>query len=188
MKRSLITMISTLILCAAAGPLAHAQRCAATVPLDETAKAALIAALAGPEGEYAARAEYAAIVAKFGPVQPYANILQAENQHVAALQKQCAKFGVSVPADTYQGQVTAPETLLEAATAGIAAELLNVEMYDGLLAQVQNYPSLVQVFSNLQLASLNNHLPVFEAAGAGGGTVTCPTGCAKKGAGICGRR
>jgi hypothetical protein len=188
MKRNLIAMITTLILCAAAGPLAHAQRCIATVPLDETAKAALISALAGPEGEYAARAEYAAIVAKFGPVQPYANILQAEHQHVAALQKQCAKFGVPVPADTYQGQVTAPETLLEAATAGVAAELLNVEMYDGLLAQVQNYPSLVQVFSNLQAASLNNHLPAFEAAVANGGTVTCPTGCAKKGAGGCGRR
>jgi len=29
---------------------------------------------------------------------------------------------------------------------------------------VKNYPSLVQVFTNLRNASLYNHLPAFEAA------------------------
>lgn len=72
-----------------------------------TSNTALITALVGPEGEYATRAEYTAIVVCFGPVQPYANILQAEKQRVAALQNQCAKVGLPVPAETYQGQVIA---------------------------------------------------------------------------------
>jgi hypothetical protein len=40
-----------------------------------------------------------------------------------------------------------------------------------LLTAVQKYPSLVQVFTNLRAASLNNHLPAFEAAVANGGSL-----------------
>ena len=175
MKSNLLVVISTLILCAA-GPLAapaQAQRgvCTNVSALDTVAREALITALAGPDGEYAAHAEYTAILAKFGTtVQPYANILKAEKQHIAALQQQCVKYGVAVPADTYLGTVTAPATLLEAAQVGVFAENLNVAMYGTLLTRVAKYPSLVQVFTNLRVASLNSHLPAFEAAVANGGT------------------
>ena len=153
-------------------PSAQAQRGAGTATLDPVAKAALLTALAGPAGEYAARAEYTAILAEFGAgVQPYANILEAEEQHVAALEQQCQKFGVPIPDDAYLGNVTPPATLLEAAAIGVLAETQNVATYDNLLAQVQNYPSLVQVFTNLRAASLNNHLPAFEAALANGGSL-----------------
>ncbi len=143
-----------------------------TTALNPAAKTALLTALAGPEGEYAARATYAAILAKFGAgVQPYANIYQAEVKHIAALEQQCVKYGVPIPPDTYLGNVTAPASLLEAAQTGVVAEILNVAMYDDLLGQLQGYPSLVQVFTNLRDASLNNHLPAFEAAVANGGSL-----------------
>jgi hypothetical protein len=175
MKRNILVVLMAAAVSVAAAlttSAAQAQRGGGTAVLDPIAKQALLTALAGPQGEYAARAEYAAILAKFGAgVQPYASILQAENQHIAALQQQCQKYGVPVPADPYLGNVTAPATLLEAAHTGVVAETLNVAMYDDLLAQVRQYPSLVQVFTNLRAASLNNHLPAFEAAVANGGSL-----------------
>jgi hypothetical protein len=90
---------------------------------------------------------------------------------VASLQQQCQKFGVPIPADPYMGNVTAPATLLEAAEIGVMAEILNVAMYDDLLTKVGNYSSLLQVFTNLRAASLNNHLPAFEAAVENGGSL-----------------
>jgi hypothetical protein len=174
MKRNISMVLSALIVAAAVGftaSAAQAQR-GGTTTLDPIAKTALITALVGPEGEYAARAEYTAILAKFGTgVQPYAKILEAERKHIAALQQQCQKYGVPVPADPYLGKVTAPDTLLEAAEIGVIAETLNVAMYSDLLAKVKNYPSLLQVFTNLSAASLNNHLPAFEAAVANGGSL-----------------
>ena len=175
MKRNILTILSTLMIVGTFSliPLqAQAQRGSGTATLDPIAKQALLTALAGQEGEYAARAEYTAILAKFGAgVQPYANILEAEKKHVAALQQQCVKFGVPIPADPYMGNVTPPATLLEAAEIGVVAEILNVAMYDDLLTKVTKYPSLVQVFTNLRAASLNNHLPAFEAAAANGGSL-----------------
>jgi hypothetical protein len=161
-----------------AKPPPQAPRTCSTATLNPVATQALLTALAGPQGEYAARAEYAAILAVPGweNVQPYANIYQAEVKHVAALEQQCQKFGVPIPADPYMGNITAPTTLLEAAEAGVAAELANIAMYGddenpGLLAAVTQYPSLVQVFTNLRDASLNNHLPAFEAAVVNGGSL-----------------
>jgi hypothetical protein len=69
------------------------------------------------------------------------------------------------------GNVTPPATLLEAADLGVVAETVNVAMYDDLLTKATKYPSLVQVFTNLRAASLNNHLPAFEAAAAHGGSL-----------------
>lgn len=175
MKRSLLIILSALIISATFGLVtlaAQAQRGGSTTPLDPAAKAALLTTLAGPDGEYAARATYAAILAKYGAgVQPYANIYQAEVKHIAALQQQCLKFGVPIPPDTYLGHVTAPASLLEAAQTGVVAEIANVAMYDEALITVQKYPSLVQVFSNLRAASLDNHLLAFEAAVENGGSL-----------------
>ena len=143
-----------------------------TQPLDEAAKQALIQALTGPMGEFAARAEYAAILEKFGAdVQPYANIMRAETRHAAALRRQLSANGLPVPVDTYLGNVTAPSTLLKAAEVGAAAEVLNVAMYDELLTKVQKFPNLVRVLTHLRAASLNHHLPAFESAIENGGSL-----------------
>jgi hypothetical protein len=169
MKRGMLVLLSLLTVGASVGltrQSAQAQRVGSRTQLAPAAKAALLSALAGPDGEYAARATYAAILAVPGweGAQPFANILLAEQQHVAALLQQCQKYGVPVPADTYFGNVTPPETLLQAAEIGVEAETVNVAMYNELLTVVKSYPSLVQAFTNLRDASLYNHLPAFEAA------------------------
>jgi len=147
------------------------QKRNSTPALDPAAREALLTTLAGEDGEYAARATYAAILDKWPGAQPYANILLAEEQHIAALQQQCVKYGVPIPEDSHLGTVTAPDTLLEAAETGVAAEILNVEMYDEFLGDVAGYPGLVKVFTNLRAASLYNHLPAFEAALDNGGSL-----------------
>jgi hypothetical protein len=172
MKRNITRAIAALVLLIILLPSSIWAQRGGAVRLDPVARQALITALVGPNGEYAARAGYAAILAEFGAgIQPYANILEAEKRHVAALQRQCQKFGVPIPQDTYWGRVTPPATLLEAAETGLLTEILNVAMYDELLTKVKQYPSLVQVFTNLRAASLNNHLPAFEAAADNGGTL-----------------
>lgn len=180
MKRSSVPIALVFLLGAATlAGLAQGRRATAST-LTEPAQAALREALAGADGEYAARAEYEAILDKFGPdVLPYAHLIQAEEKHIAALQRQCARFGIAIPEDPYLGTIKAPETLAEAAKAGLLAEEANVKMYEALLKAVQDYPSLVQVFSRLQAASLNHHLPALRAAAENGGSITpglCPQG------------
>jgi hypothetical protein len=192
MRRNLALIASALLACAAVANSFAQSRRQTTPSLNESAKAALITALVGQDGEYAARAEYEAILTKFGSeVLPYAHIIQAEERHIAALQQQCQVFGVPIPEDPWFGRVKSPETLVDAAKAGILAEEANVKMYDELLKAVQSYPTLVQVFTRLQSASANSHLPALQAAEANGGQVTAAlcdqTGC-KGQQGGCGRQ
>jgi len=137
--------------------------------LTAEAKQALVETLAGPDGEFAAHALYTAILKKFGDAQPYANIREAETRHIQALKRQFEKYGIAIPEDKFAGKVTPPETLLQAAKDGIEAEKKNVALYGGYLAAVKNYPDLTQVFTNLRNASLQGHLPAFQAAAASQG-------------------
>lgn len=125
-------------------------------------------ALMGPDGEYAAAASYAAVLEKFGDVEPYASIYQAELRHISALQRQLERMGVAVPENPYEGKISAPEDLETAAAAWAEGEILNVEMYDDLIAQASD-DSLIRVLNNLRRASLEQHLPAFEEAAANGG-------------------
>lgn len=128
-------------------------------------------ALMSPEGEYAAAAAYAAVIAKFGKVQPYVNIRAAERRHIAALARQLERYGVEVPANPWMKQLPAPASLEQAAEAWATGEVDNVKMYDQLIAQTSD-PQLIRVLTNLRNSSLNSHLPMFEAAAENGGTLT----------------
>lgn len=128
-------------------------------------------ALMDPTGEYAAFAMYNAVIEKFGDVEPYISIRDAEQNHINALTRQLERAGVVVPANPYLGKVAAPATLLEAATAWAQGEIDNVLLYDKLLAEATD-ANLVRVFNNLRRASNDIHLPMFEAAAANGGTLT----------------
>jgi hypothetical protein len=177
MKQTIIPTLAAIntslligVLVAAAQPQRGAERFTnKTSPPDTAAEQALVQALAGPDGEYAAYAEYAAIVQKFGAVQPYASIIRAEERHIAALKRHFEMRGLAVPEDPYTGRTQAPANLNEAAEAGVAAEERNVAMYDQLLAQVKGRPDLERVFTQLQWASRERHLPAFKAALAEGG-------------------
>jgi hypothetical protein len=182
MKRSLALIASSLLACALISLGAQARR-NTTPQYDRTKTAeALAIALNDPAGEYAARALYKAVIAKLGNVQPFVNILAAEEQHVAALQAQWTKYvGTPVPSDNH-ADTKFDGTIMDAATLGVDAEEQNIAMYDDLLNLLKDTPNLypssvVQVFNNLQSASENNHLPAFEAILASDTTAsaaTCP--------------
>jgi len=127
-------------------------------------------ALMGPDGEYAAAASYQAVLDEFGPVEPYASILDGELRHIGALTRQLDRMGITVPENPYLGEIDAPKDLLTAAQAWAEGEILNVEMYDRLIAQATD-ESLIRVLNNLRRASLESHLPAFEQAAANGGTL-----------------
>jgi hypothetical protein len=125
----------------------------------------------GPDGEYAASASYGAVIDVFGQVQPYVDIRAAEERHISALIRQLNRLGVEAPPNPYVGKVAAPGNLEMAAQAWAEGEVLNVAMYDSLLTQTTD-ESLLRVLGNLRRASLDSHLPLFEAAAANGGTLT----------------
>lgn len=139
--------------------------------IDPTSDAALAwEALMSADGEYAAAASYQAVLDAFGTVEPYATILEGELRHIDALTRQLERSGVTVPANPYLGVLTAPADLQTAAEAWAEGEVLNVAMYDALIAQADD-ARLVNVLENLRRASLESHLPLFEAAAAAGGTL-----------------
>ena len=131
----------------------------------------VLAALMGPDGEYAAAASYLAVLEKYGNVEPYQTIYQAELRHIDALIRQFERQGEVVPENPYLGQITAPEDLVSAAKAWAEGEVLNVELYDQLISKTDN-ESLLKVLGNLRSASLDSHLPAFELAAQGDGTLT----------------
>lgn len=131
----------------------------------------VLAALMGPDGEYAAAASYLAVLDKYGSVEPYQTIYQAELRHIDALIRQLERLGTDVPENPYLGKITAPEDLVSAAEAWAIGEILNVELYDQLISKTEN-ASLLNVLGNLRIASLESHLPAFELAAQGDGTLT----------------
>jgi hypothetical protein len=131
----------------------------------------VLAALMGPDGEYAAAASYEAVLDKYGSVEPYATIYQAELRHIDALIRQLQRLGEPVPSNPYTGKIKAPGDLVTAAKAWAEGEILNVELYDDLLGKTDN-ANLIKVLENLRRASLESHLPAFELAAENGGTLT----------------
>ena len=128
---------------------------------------AVLDALMGPEGEYAAYATYAAILEEFGNVTPYANIMIAEARHIESLIQILDSYGIAyLEENPYLGVIEAPDSLAEAAQAGVDAEIANVALYEEQLEAVADYPDIIEVFLNLQAASQEQHLPAFERAAA----------------------
>ncbi len=106
--------------------------------------------------------QYGSVTPFYGSVTPFSAIARAEAQHVAALRRLFVKYGLAVPANP---GLTPPPTfasLQAACQAGVDAEIADAALYDELLSVTDNR-DVVQVYTNLQAASLNNHLPAFEA-------------------------
>ena len=86
--------------------------------------------------------------------------MRGKPEHMAALEAMFERYGLALPAPA---AVETPQfaTLAEACAAAQAVESA-AGLYDQWLAAVQDYPDLVQVFTALRNASLNQHLPAFE--------------------------
>lgn len=112
--------------------------------------------------EYKARATYQAIIAKFGEVTPFVNILAAENNHVEAWKRIYDANKLDVPPDIYAGRIVAPADLKKACEEGVAAEKADVALYDALMKETTDAEAL-KVMTEQRKVSQENHLPAFEA-------------------------
>ena len=113
------------------------------------------------EDERKAEATYAAVIEKFGPVRPFSNIIEAEQRHAAALERQLARLGIDVPPNAWTGKVTAPASLAQACESAVQGEVENIALYDRLIPMIED-PAARQVMENLQAASRDRHLPAFK--------------------------
>jgi hypothetical protein len=133
-----------------------AVRTTAVTPLTEAEKDALQRAILE---EYGARDLYQAVIDDFGSVYPFDRIVRSEQQHASALIRQAEKYGVDIPDPAV---VEADfDSLAEACQAGVAAEIADAALYDELM-KVTTHTDLLQVYQNLQAASLKSHLPAFQ--------------------------
>ncbi len=126
--------------------------------LSESEVEALLMAL---EDEYKAWSVYEQVIADFGAVRPFTSIQRAEENHIAALVTLFDGYGLEVPANEWPGNVPTFDTLAEACEAGVQAEIDNAALYDQLFSMIEN-PDLIRVFTALQRASQEQHLPAFE--------------------------
>lgn len=126
------------------------------------------------DDEYKARATYRAVIAKFGPVLPFANIVQSEQRHIDALLWLFSARGWAPPADRWEGHVAAPESMTEACALGVEAEIENAALYDRLFTMT-NDGEVISVFTALRWASAERHLPAFRR-GLNGDMAGCQGG------------
>ena len=126
--------------------------------LDEAEVNALVEAI---NDEYKALMTYQKVVDTFGAVQPFASIMRAEQQHIAALERLFVRYGVEIPVNDWYDRVPAFDSVTAASAAGVQAEIDNAALYDGLFAAVDE-PDIVQVFTRLRDASQDKHLPAFQ--------------------------
>jgi hypothetical protein len=121
--------------------------------------------------EYKARAEYQAIVSKFGEVTPFVNLIKAETSHIRALTQLFSTYGLEVPTDNGSDFSVVPSTLVDAYAMGIKAETDNIALYQAFLEN--ELPTNVEnVFTHLMNAS-ESHLSIFEDYRDGKTNVDC---------------
>ena len=117
----------------------------------------------GIQDEYHAELTYMKVIEKFGEVQPFSNIVSAEERHSEAIARLFVNYDLPVPPSLWNlDNVPEFATLTDACAGGVAAELDNIALYDDLLTR--DLPQDVRnVFTNIRAASLENHLPAFQA-------------------------
>lgn len=112
--------------------------------------------------EFKAYEAYSKIIEKFGNINPFSNIKEAEAVHYSVLISLMQKYGVEVPINDWADKIDVPNTIIECCELGVASEIDNIAMYNHLLNYAQD-SDIVDVLFRLQAASYNNHLPSFRA-------------------------
>lgn len=166
MKKNLVKTLLVAALVVGLGTTATFAAVSAATPAAAIAEAGSTGALADTDGytleemlvyalqdEYAARAEYAAIIAQYGEVKPFTNILNAENVHVERLLALFTVYGFTVPADEAAASVVLPDSLASAYSTGVEAEKNNIAMYEAFLATEGLPDDVAAVFTSLRNAS-----------------------------------
>ena len=127
-----------------------------------TATAALSAAvIAAVDMERLALSTYQNVVAAQGDIAPFSNVIESEKQHVSTLERLAQAHGISLPSTSPAGPA-APATKTAACQLGVQTEQDDIALYGRLLPEVQAFPDAVTVFTSLQSASRDSHLPAFQ--------------------------
>lgn len=113
--------------------------------------------------EYKAQMLYRSVLGTFGPeTRPFALIAESEARHVEALQTLFTRRQLAPPASAWTpGSFDPFASLALACAAGVAAEREDAELYTPYLQRSDLPPDVRTVFTNLQAASLESHLPAF---------------------------
>jgi hypothetical protein len=127
--------------------------------LDPQEEQALLMAI---DDEYKALATYLGVMEHFGQVYPFVRIANAEEQHIAALERLFARYGLAIPENAWIGSTPVFDSIADACAAGVEAEIENAALYDRLFSTVDS-PDIVRVFTNLRNASELKHLPAFSS-------------------------
>lgn len=113
------------------------------------------------QDEYMAKAEYEAIIAEFGEVKPFTNILVAEQTHINLLLPLFEAYEIALPANTASDNVVIPESITSALATGVQAEEANIAMYQAFLSQ-DNLPDDVRSAFEYLLNASEHHLQAFS--------------------------
>ncbi len=111
--------------------------------------------------EFKAYEAYTAIIEKFGFIEPFVNIREAEARHYSVLIPLLEKYNVEVPVNDWADKIEVPNSFVEACELGVASEIKNIAMYENLISYTQE-PDIKDILYRLQAASYNNHLPTFR--------------------------
>lgn len=111
--------------------------------------------------EYRAQAVYTKVIAEFGALAPFVNIVEAEGRHIEELSALFYKYGVEPVVNDWPKKALIEGSFVENCELGVAAEIDNIKMYDNLIPYAKQ-EDVLDAFFRLQAASFNNHLPAFR--------------------------
>jgi len=127
-------------------------------PLSDTEKAALDTLI---QDEMRGRDAYNNVLATFGQVRPFSNIVKAEERHIAVLKMVYERYGLTAPEDVKEKEAPKFASVKKACEWAIGFEKDNAALYEKYLAQTDR-TDVQNVFTMLRNASLYHHLPAFE--------------------------
>ena len=114
--------------------------------------------------EYKAEMLYRSVLGTFGPdTAPFALVAEAEARHVEAIQALFTRRQLAPPPSAWAPSSFAPFASVALACAGgVDAETEDATFYTPYLQRTDLPEDVRNVFTNLQRASLEAHLPAFE--------------------------
>ncbi len=113
--------------------------------------------------EYKAQMLYRSVLEDFAEARPFVLIVESEVRHVEALQLLFARRELTPPVSVWTpASFPAFVSLPLACAAGVEAEAEDAAFYTPYLERGDLPQDVRNVFTNLQAASLESHLPAFE--------------------------
>jgi hypothetical protein len=118
--------------------------------------------------EYLAIATYEQVNKDHNSPRPFVNIVDSERRHADMLKELFGKYGLAVPENPWTGGTPKYESVAEACKAGVEGEIINRDLYTRLFKSTER-KDILDTYTYLQRASVENHLPAFERCGGAGG-------------------